>query len=116
MYQYNTEQYIQDEPAFAWWVSYVLEKKKQILHKAKSKCWSRTHKYGIRIPKNIKEAMEFDKELGNSLWMDAIKLEMNNVQVASEEYEGDPNSLIGYTQITGYLVFDVKLGETLEGR
>ena len=31
---------------------------------------------------------------------------------AFEEYDGDPNSLIGcYTQITGHLVFDVKLGK-----
>ena len=43
--------------------------------------------------------------------MDAIKLEMKNVRVAFEEYDGDPNSLVGYTQITGHIVFDVKLGE-----
>ena len=43
--------------------------------------------------------------------MDAVRLEMSNVRVAFEEYDGDPNSLVGYTQITGHLVFDVKLGE-----
>lgn len=100
-----------DEPAFAWWTSYVLKKQKRILQKVKSKYWARTHKYGIRVPKNIKEAMEIDKENGNTLWMDAVRLEMNNVRVAFEEYDGDPNTLVGYTQITGHLVFDVKLGE-----
>ena len=55
--------------------------------------------------------MEIDKEMGNSLWMDAITLEMRNVRVAFEEFDGDPNTLVGYTQITGHLVFDVKLGE-----
>ena len=55
--------------------------------------------------------MEIDRENGNTLWMDAIKLEMANVRIAFEEYNGDPNSLFGYTQITGHLVFDVKFGE-----
>jgi hypothetical protein len=50
------------------------------------------HKYGIRIPKNVKEAIEIDKENGNTLWMDAIKLEMRNVRIAFEEFDGDPNT------------------------
>jgi len=108
---YAKERKIESEPAFAWWVPYVLRKQKRILQKVKSKYWARTHKYGIRIPKNVKEAMEIDKEMDNTLWMDAIKLEMQNVRIAFEEFDGDPNTLIGYTQITGHLVFDVKLGE-----
>ena len=108
---YATDRKIDDEPAFAWWVPYVLKKQKRILQKVKSKYWSRTHKYGIRIPKTIKEAIEIDREQGNSLWMGAIKLEMQNVRIAFEEFDGDPNTLVGYTQITGHLVFDVKLGE-----
>jgi hypothetical protein len=43
--------------------------------------------------------------------MDAGRLEMSNVRVAFEEFDGNPNALVGYTQITGHLVFDVKLGE-----
>ena len=102
---------IQDEPAFAWWLPYVVKKEKRILQKIKSKYWARTHKYRIRVPKSIKEAMEIDRENGNMLWMDAVRLEMQNVRIAFEEYDGDPNSLVGYTQITGHIVFDVKLGE-----
>jgi Reverse transcriptase (RNA-dependent DNA polymerase) len=108
---YATDQDIAGEPAFAWWVPYVLKKQKRILQKVKTKYWSRTHKYGIRIPKNIQEAINIDKENGNTLWMDAIKLEMKNVRIAFEEFDGDPNTLVGYTQITGHIVFDVKLGE-----
>jgi hypothetical protein len=65
LYAVNRE--IQDEPVFAWWVPYVLKKQKRILQKIKSKYWARTHKYGIRIPKNIREAIEIDKENGNTL-------------------------------------------------
>ena len=105
---YATNRGIHEEPAFAWWVPYVLKKQKRIIQKVKSKYWSRTHKYGLRIPKNIAEAIEIDKENGNTLWMDAVRLEMANVCIAFEEYDGDPNKLAGYIQITGHLVFDVK--------
>eukprot|EP00980_Cylindrotheca_fusiformis_P022162 scaffold9066_cov80-Cylindrotheca_fusiformis.AAC.1 len=57
------------------------------------------------------EAKKIDEENGDSQWMDAIRKEMTNIRVAFEEHEGDPNDLIGYQEITGHLVFDVKLGE-----
>jgi hypothetical protein len=110
--QYAIERGIQEEPAFAWWLPHtMLKKQKQILKKIKSKYWARTHKYGIRIPKSIKEAIEVDTENGNSLWMDAKHLEMKNLRMAFKEYDGDPNSFVGYIQITGHLVFNVMLGE-----
>jgi hypothetical protein len=52
------EQKIDDKPAFAWWVPHVMQKQKRILEKVKSKYWARTHKYGIGIPKNVKEAID----------------------------------------------------------
>jgi hypothetical protein len=102
---------IHDEPAFAWWVSYTLNKEKRFFAKVKSKYSSRTHKYGIRIPRNIQEAKKIDKENGNTLWMDAIHLKINNVWVAFVECDENPEDLIGYKQIMGHLVFDVKLRE-----
>jgi hypothetical protein len=42
--------------------------------------------------------MKIDKENGNMLWMDAIRLEMNNVRIAFEEYDGDPNKLVGWCE------------------
>jgi hypothetical protein len=47
------------------------------------------HKFGIRIPKSIKEALRVDAENGNTLWWEAIVLEMSNVRVAFEEYDGE---------------------------
>jgi hypothetical protein len=47
--------------------------------KVKSKVWQRTLKFGIRIPKSIKEALRIDAENGNTLWWGAIDLEMSNV-------------------------------------
>ena len=102
---------IQDEPAFAWWVPHVVRKRERFLGKVKSKYWERTHKYGIRVPKSIKEAIEIDKENGDTLWQDSIQMEMKNNRIAFEEFDGDVEKLMGYKKITGHLVFDVKLGE-----
>ena len=43
--------------------------------------------------------------------MDAVWQEMKKVRVVIEEYEGDPNQLVGYTEITGHILFDFKYGE-----
>ena len=51
----------------------------------KSNYWQRTHKYGIRIPKSVKETIEIDEENGNTQWRDEkkkIKKKKNN-KVAS---------------------------------
>ena len=101
---------IQYEPAFAWWVPYVVRKQDSIINKAKTKYWQRTHKYGIRIPKSVKEAKKVDAENDDTLWQDAIAKEMTQVMTAIVEHEGPVDELIGYQGITGHLIFDVKLG------
>ena len=102
---------IDDEPAFAWWVSYTIKKKNRIISKIKSKYWQRTHKYGIKIPKTVKEAIDIDDENNNSLWWDALMKEMKNVRVAFEVYEGKVEDLVGYQHVKCHIVWDVKLGE-----
>ena len=82
-----------------------------MLAKIKSKYWERTHKYGIEIPKYIIDCQLIDEANGNSLWMDAVRLEMKNVRIAFEKHEGKISDLDDYQEITGHLVFDVKLGE-----
>ena len=42
----------------------------------------RNEKFGIALPKNVKEALQQDKENGNTMWADAIATEMKNVKVA----------------------------------
>jgi len=102
---------LEHEPAFAWWVPFVVKKKDRLIKKVKSKYWTRTHKYGIRTPKSVEEARKIDAENGNILWMDAVRLGMKNIMVAFVEYHGDESELEAYKQITGHIVFDVKLVE-----
>jgi hypothetical protein len=103
---------IAEEPAFKWWVKHALKKRNRIIGKINSKYWVRTHKYGIKIPKNVKQAIAFDEENGNSQWKDAIAKEMKNVRPAFEVWEKDIRELpVGYQEIGCHLIFDVKLGE-----
>lgn len=61
-----------DEPAFRWWCYKVLRKKDRLIAGAKTKYWLKTHKYGIRLPKTIKEALQIDKDTNTDLWAKAI--------------------------------------------
>ncbi len=70
--EYAINNKIENLPAFAWWVPYVVKHRNRILGKVKSKYWLRTHKYGIKIPKSVEQACFIDKKNGNMLWRDAI--------------------------------------------
>ena len=103
---------IDDEPAFAWWVPNVFKKRERILSKVKTKYWQCTHKFGIRIPKTVAQAQEIDKENGDTLWWDAILMEMRNVRPAFEKWEKNESELpVGYQEIKCHFVFDIKMGE-----
>ena len=100
------------QPAFAWWVPFTMKKRKQIISKVKSKYWIRTHKFGIKIPKTVREALAFDLENGNTFWWDAICKEMKNVRPAFEVWDKTAAEMpIGYQEVRCHLIFDVKMGE-----
>ena len=109
--EYAIDKKISSAPAFAWWIPHVIKKRNIMISKVKSKYWTRTHKFGIRIPKTVQEALQLDKENGNTLWWDAICQEMKNVRVAFEVYEGDTKDLVGYQKIDCHMIFDIKMGE-----
>jgi Reverse transcriptase (RNA-dependent DNA polymerase) len=110
--EYAVQSRLAEEPAFAWWVPFTLKKRNRIIAKVKSKYWIRTHKFGIKIPKNVAEARAFDAENGNTFWWDAILKELKNVRPAFEVWEkGVEDIPIGYQQINCHLIFDVKMGE-----
>ena len=69
------------------------------------------HKYGVKISKSVAEAHIIDRENGNSLLDDAIREEMIKIKGAMRIFNGNINELKGYQEITGHIIFDVKLGE-----
>jgi hypothetical protein len=82
--EYAVGNRIDQEPAFRWWVSDVLRKRNRIIAKVKKRYWRLTHKFGIRLPKTVEEAIQIDRETNTTYWTDAIKKEMERVGVAFE--------------------------------
>jgi hypothetical protein len=123
--EYAVANKIHNEPAFNWWVDFALRKRNRIVSKAQTKYWKTTHKFGIRIPKNLKEALELDKLNGNDYWEQSVKKEMGNVKLAYEANEkyspedvrtGKAPELSQYQEITCHLIFDVKMDFTRKAR
>ncbi len=76
---------IDHKAAFNWWVPGVLSKRDRIISLIKQRSTrylKRTHKFGIDLPKTVKEALALDHAHGNTLWAAAIAKEMKNVCVA----------------------------------
>lgn len=123
--EYAIASQIDDEPAFAWWVPYTIKKRNRIIKKAKTRYWRTTHKYGVRVPKSVEEALRIDRETGTDFWEKAINKEMSKAQVAYEEV-GDYTpedvrtnkvpELHGYQEIDCHIVFDVKMDFTRKAR
>ena len=67
-------------------------------------------KYGIQLPRNYDDAIRLDKRNGNTLWQDAVKLEMQQISSYNVFKDLGKNANIpdGYKRIRVHLVFDVK--------
>ena len=68
------------------------------------------HKYGIRIPKSVKEASGFDEENKNNLRQKVIDEETEKVKAAVAESTTSPDDLVEYQEIDLHIIFDIKLG------
>ena len=66
--EYDVLTLIQEEPAFAFWVPHLLRKRNRIVAKVKSNYWILTHKFSIKVPKSVTEAITIDRENGNTMW------------------------------------------------
>jgi hypothetical protein len=107
---------IADEPAFDWWVPNTLRKRDIILSKINARIRKTAHKYGIEIPTSVENAMEIDRSNNNTFWKDALAKEMTEVGVAFEVLEEDMKAPIGWSKVTGHLVWDVKMDFTRKAR
>ncbi len=68
-----------------------------------------TYKFGIALPKTVKEALELDKKNGNTFWADAIAKEMKDVCVAFKILLDGQSAPIGYQKIPCHMIFDIKM-------
>ena len=73
--EYAAKNDIDTEPAFNYWVPHTLKKSDSIISLAKKqqpRYLKKTHKFGVEMPKTVKEAAKLDAKNGDTKWMDAI--------------------------------------------
>ena len=100
---------IDHKPAFQWWIPYTLKKRNCILAAVNKRYHKQIHKYGIRVPKTVKKALQIDKENGNTFWQDAIAKEMQAVHIAFRIMDDVEHITPGYKEIECHMIFTVKL-------
>ena len=66
---------IYTEPEFNYWVPHTLKERDSIISlvkKRQTRYLKKTRKFGIEMPKTVKEADKLDAKNGDTKWMDAI--------------------------------------------
>jgi hypothetical protein len=114
--EYAIAQGIADEPAFAWWVPFVMKRRDLYVKAVGTRYQKRLHKFGIEVPMTVKRAYEIDKETGTDFWAKAIEKEMKHVCPAFEILVKGRSAPIGSKWIPCHMVFEVKMDFTQKAR
>ena len=80
--EYAVVNNIDQETAVKWWDGFLLRKRNIVMNKVKKNYWRTTHKFVLRVPKSVLQALKIDKKNGNYLWEKSIKKEMSKMSVA----------------------------------
>ena len=110
--EYAATNDIDTEPAFKYWVPHTLKKRDSIIFivkKRQTRYLEKTHKFGIEMPKTVKEAAKLYVNNGDTKWMDEISKEITNVRVAFDILKDGDRAPIGHKQINCHLIYDVKM-------
>ena len=103
----------------------TVRKQNRVISKLKGKFWRKTNKFGIRLPKDVKENLDIDRVAGIDFWRKAVNKEMSKVKVmwkANENFTPEQirsqktNEYIGFQEIGCHLIFDVKMDFTRKSR
>ena len=98
---------INEETAFAWWAPFTLRSRNHIISSVAAGIRQISHKYGVEIPRSIKESFDIDAKNGNTFWRDSLKKEMTDITVAFDILEKNQDLPPGYTKASGHLIRDV---------
>ena len=110
--EYAIAQNLECEPAFNWWVPHVVKKRARIIslvRQREARYLKRNEKFGISVPRTIKEAHVLDGQNGNTFWADAIAKEMKNVKVAFKPLDADEFVPRDHQFVRCHMIFDVKM-------
>jgi hypothetical protein len=84
-----------------------------MISRVKTKYWQTTKKFGIELPKNVRDVYEIDRKTGTNFWCWDIEKEMKKIHEAMQEFDGTQEDakekLIGFQEIHCHMIFDVKM-------
>ena len=116
MDEYAVANEISDEPAFNWWVKETLRHRDRIISKVTSKYWRTSHKFGIQVPKKVKEAYKIDRKSGTDFQNKVIVKDMTNIHISFYKLDCiTPDEIIkedinpGFDHINLHMIFYLKM-------
>ena len=68
-----------------------------------------THKFGLELPKTVKEAIAIDEKNGNTLQKDATEKEMENVKIRFQIILDGKRVLNSSKYLNCHMVFKIKI-------
>jgi hypothetical protein len=81
--EYSVAVGIDSMPAFKWWVPYTLKKRERIIAAVNKQVLKKTHKFGIRIPRTVEEAVVSRESVRIALTLAAL----NDLQVKASDIQ-----------------------------
>ncbi len=94
----------------------MLQKQDVIVAAGNSRVQKMIHKYGIKVPTSVRNAIDIDHENGNTLWQDALAKEMGNICVAFEVLGLGVRVPPGWHKASGHLIYKAKMDYTRKAR
>lgn len=114
--EFAISQGIDQKPAFRWWIPTVLKQRNRVVLAIKTRYTKKTHKYGIKVPRNVEEAYLLDKESNTDYWHKAIQKEMKNNAMAFKFLEEGECVPVGSKWIPFYMIFGAKCDLTRKAK
>jgi hypothetical protein len=86
--------------AFCWWVPHLIKKHEQTVSAVNNCYLKQTLKFGIAVPKTVYDALQLDLTNGNTLWMDAVPLEILSVGIAIKQLPETKDAPMGTSSLS----------------
>ena len=78
---YAVKKHLTKHPTWQWTTEFIQddEHMASMVHAYKASINGVQFMFGVKIPRNVKHALELDKANGNTLWQDSIALELKSI-------------------------------------
>jgi hypothetical protein len=94
--EYAVAQKLETEPAFSLWLPYSLKKRERIVDAVNKRYVLRSHKFGVKLPKSVQDALRINEQTNTTYWRNVIALEIKNVDVDFKDLEVNEEVPVGY--------------------